>query len=84
MKLTTHLRLVLRCSLTFSRHVSVLNTENFYIIKSFQLAYKTEKTIKHPFKNYLLTYRIIMEATGRGKAGNVMVFALFPTPKYIT
>jgi len=46
MILTTHLHPVLRCSLTFSRNVSVLNTENVYVIKSFQLAYKKSKNYK--------------------------------------
>lgn len=73
MKLTTHLHLVLRCSLTFSRCGSILNTENFYIKKSFQLAYKAAKTTHHHLKHNLLTYRFIVIKTDRGKAGNVIV-----------
>jgi hypothetical protein len=84
MKLTTHLHLVLRHSLRFSRHVSVLNTENFYIIKSFQLAYKRAKTTKHHLKHHLLTYRFIVIRNWQRESWKFYGFDLFPTSIYIT
>jgi hypothetical protein len=48
MKLTTHLHLILRRSLTFSRHGSVLNTEHFYIKKVLSIGLQNSKNYTSP------------------------------------